>query len=324
MKKRLLALLLAVLVVSSCLSIGAAADYSPRKTAPDSDNRYYYSNINPFYAAGGLVGQCTWYAFGRAYEILGEYPNLSRGNANQWYNYNKNGGYFDYGSEPRPGAIACYDNAPYGHVAVVEEIVNGVAYVSEFNKNSDKSFHYSVVNSWREPIGYIYLVDPTPAKPNAPNANVVTVNYAAETISFDSSKYEVSKNTGFTNMIANGGSISSFINFAPFSVYVRVKAQGSTPASDPTEVTIPGRATLVLAGSQVDYAKEEFRTSSDYQYSLDKKVWTDCDGYTPISVAAGHDTIYIREAATSTAFASTISEIAVHTRQIGRLGLVVT
>ena len=324
MKKRLLALLLAVLVVSSFLTIGAAADYTPRKTAPDSDNRYYYSSINPFYAAGGLVGQCTWYAFGRAYEILGEYPNLSRGNANQWYNYNKNGGYFDYGSEPRPGAIACYDNAPYGHVAVVEEIVNGVAYVSEFNKNSDKSFHYSVVNSWREPIGYIYLVDPTPTKPDAPDASVVSFNYAAETISYDSSKYEVSA-SDFGAVIPDGGSITSVLGSISSPLYVRVKAVGNTPASDATRVTVPNRLpTPMFVGDFVDYASETFPTDGTYQYSLDNSTWHNCSGATPISVAAAGSTVYFRKAATDSAFASGSSSLTVPTRPAAPTGLEAT
>ena len=102
--------------------------YSARTSAPNSGNGYFYSNSNPFYA-GGYTGQCTWYAFGRAYEILGSRPKLSTGNANKWYSYNQQNGYYNYGTEPRVGAIACYNN----HVAVVENITNGVAYVSEFN-----------------------------------------------------------------------------------------------------------------------------------------------------------------------------------------------
>ncbi len=323
MKKRLLALLLAVMVVASCLTIGAAADdFTPRTTAPDSNNEYYYSNINPFYAAGGLVGQCTWYAFGRAYEILGTYPNLSRGNAINWYNFNVSNGYYSYGSEPRVGAIVCYDNSPNGHVAVVEEIIDGVAYISEFNVNSDKSFHYGTrtVNSWREPVGYIYLIDdPTPTKPDAPSANVVTINYAAETISYDSSLYEVSA-TNFGSVIASGGSISGVIDGVATNIYVRVKAQGNTPPSDATAVRIPGRSSSMYM-DMVDYVNEVFNTDTGNQYSLNGTTWIDCTGKTPISVAEGYESIYIRDAATSSSFASNAATITVPTRGAAPNGL---
>ena len=323
MKKRLLALLLAVMVVASCLTIGAAADdFTPRTTAPDSNNEYYYSNINPFYAAGGLVGQCTWYAFGRAYEILGTYPNLSRGNAINWYNFNVSNGYYSYGSEPRVGAIVCYDNSPNGHVAVVEEIIDGVAYISEYNVNSDKSFHYGkrTVNSWREPVGYIYLIDdPTPTKPDAPSANVVTINYAAETISYDSGLYEVSA-TNFGSVIASGGSISGVIDGVATNIYVRVKAQGNTPPSDATAVRIPGRSSSMYM-DMVDYVNEVFNTDTGNQYSLNGTTWIDCTGKTPISVAEGYESIYIRDAATSSSFASNAATITVPTRGAAPTGL---
>ena len=324
MMKRLLALLLAVMVVASCLTIGAAADdFTPRTTAPDSNNEYYYSNINPFYAAGGLVGQCTWYAFGRAYEILGTYPNLSRGNAINWYNFNVRNGYYSYGSEPRVGAIVCYDNSPNGHVAVVEEIIDGVAYISEYNVNSDKSFHYGTrtVNSWREPVGYIYLIDdPTPTKPDAPSANVVSFNYAAETINYDSSLYEVSA-SNFGTVIPSGGSITALLGSISAPLYVRVKANGSTPASDATLVTVPNRQATPFVSDFIDYTNETFATDSTYQYSLDNSSWTNCTGATPITVASAGSTVYFRLAATGSAFASGSFSQTVPTRGVAPTGL---
>ena len=68
---------------------------------------------------------CTAYAWGRATEILGETPNLSTGNARDWYSYNKKVKAYDYGTAPKIGAIACFDNPYGGHVAVVEDIKNG-------------------------------------------------------------------------------------------------------------------------------------------------------------------------------------------------------
>ena len=61
---------------------------------------------------------CTAYAYGRIYEITGEAPKITRGNAGAWYSINKNNGYYSYGQEPKLGAIAVWS----GHVAVVEVI----------------------------------------------------------------------------------------------------------------------------------------------------------------------------------------------------------
>lgn len=157
MKNKRNKLLIIPLIVCMILQVTyiPVSAYSARTSAPNSGNGYFYSNSNPFYA-GGYTGQCTWYAFGRAYEILGSRPKLSTGNANKWYSYNQQNGYYNYGTEPRVGAIACYNN----HVAVVENITNGVTYVSEFNNGGDRSFHYRKYNEWGSyPNGYIYITN---------------------------------------------------------------------------------------------------------------------------------------------------------------------
>lgn len=99
--------------------------YKPRLQVPSINNRYYNSNINPYVSAGyGMFqngGNCTCYAFGRAYENLKSYPKLSTGNAKDFYP--KKDGYAR-GQKPELGAIACWSGGSrgYGHVAVVEEI----------------------------------------------------------------------------------------------------------------------------------------------------------------------------------------------------------
>lgn len=105
--------------------------YVPRNTAPDKNNKYYYSNNNPFYPAyapnPGTInssGNCTWYAWGRAYEILGYRPSLPTCYAGGWWSANKS---YSSGSTPKLGAIACWSN----HVAVVEAINGNTIVVSE-------------------------------------------------------------------------------------------------------------------------------------------------------------------------------------------------
>ena len=382
MKKRLLALLLAVLVVSSFLTIGAAAadyssnwwewsqgatDYSVMKSGCrlvaqskllaeagivddasfDPDDYFIYMRDNNFIVPGkiseylpsgkGMIA----YAASKGVTIerveqgksirgmsLQEQRELLMSYINQGYyiivdgdNNSDHQLYVMQYNSQYYGTPWVSDSSSGSKTATCKEYVN---YYRVYNDAGGyTNYPFTSIYVYRV-VGSGTPVDPTPTKPDAPDASVVSFNYAAETISYDSSKYEVSANTGFTNMIANGGSISDFISSVPFSVYVRVKAQGSTPASDPTKVTIPGRSSLILAGGQVDYAKEEFNTSSDYQYSFDDSTWTNCNGPIPISVAAGHDTIYIRKAATSTSFASYSDELTVPTRPAAPTGLEAT
>lgn len=102
---------------------------------------------------------CTAYAYGRIYEITGEAPLIKSGNAGSWWFNNKRNDYYEYGSEPKLGAIACWS----GHVAVVEEINGDTITISEshwggryFNTKT-----YSNPNSkYRQTFyGYIYASD---------------------------------------------------------------------------------------------------------------------------------------------------------------------
>ena len=104
----------------------SATSYTPRLSAPAKTNKYYYSNLNPFYQYGWGMPNCTCYAWGRAYEILGKAPNLSLYSAYLWYGYNKDNKIYSYGTTPKLGAIACwvYASGTSGHVAVVEKIEN--------------------------------------------------------------------------------------------------------------------------------------------------------------------------------------------------------
>ncbi|MFR6257911.1 MAG: CHAP domain-containing protein, partial [Anaerovoracaceae bacterium] len=136
---------------------------------------YYYTNNNVFYKndlapnqkylssyKGYCTGNCTWYAFARASEMNGKWINSNfRWSASKWWDLNKQNNYYPYGTTPKVGAIACYDN----HVAVVEKVVNGQPYVSESGwKTSSKKptsasdiyFHYG--KPWySSPKGYIYV-----------------------------------------------------------------------------------------------------------------------------------------------------------------------
>ncbi|MDR1641702.1 MAG: hypothetical protein LBT59_18580, partial [Clostridiales bacterium] len=90
MKKKVIAMLAIIaLLVGIAPSAALASPFSERLTKPTSGDYYYNNSFNPFPSKGA---NCTWYAWGRAYEITGKRPNLSTGNANSWYDYNKNNG----------------------------------------------------------------------------------------------------------------------------------------------------------------------------------------------------------------------------------------
>lgn len=181
--RRIPAVVLTVaLLLTSVFSISmfaSAASFTPRLSAPSSSNKYYYSNTNVFYKYGYGMPNCTAYAWGRAYEILGTEPKLSWNDAGQWYDYNKNGGYYKYGSTPKVGAVACWNYSGGGHVAVVEKIENGKMTLSN-SEWGGRSFYLTYANttdtnpggnSWWSFQGYIYLIDSAdPVQPNKPES----------------------------------------------------------------------------------------------------------------------------------------------------------
>lgn len=177
----IIALFVAATVVMPLAATESSAAFNVRTTMPEfgsaEGQAYYYTNNNLFYQydlgpngkylsnkGGYCVGNCTWYAYARASEILGTKFNTTfRKGAAQWWDINKNGNYYPYGSTPKVGAIACYNS----HVAIVEKVVNGQPYVSESGwkisgskptSAADLRFHYGT--PWeKNPKGYIYILD---------------------------------------------------------------------------------------------------------------------------------------------------------------------
>lgn len=167
---RIFSIFLSLLMVVSILPTGAitasAAGFIARTTKPATNDYHYYSD-NAYYKIGYGMPNCTAYAWGRAYELLGKKPNLSMHNANTWYSYNKQHNYYKYGTTPKVGAIACW-NQSYGHVAVVEGVnSDGTIRMSESNwsgrTNSSKAFRYfdrvNPYSYYGQFQGYIYILD---------------------------------------------------------------------------------------------------------------------------------------------------------------------
>lgn len=148
-----------------------------RTTSPSLNDVHYYSDANifykvrlspPFFNSSGeqIRGNCTWYAWGRAWELTGKPPIEANfiGNAYEWWESNKRTGKYKYGTEPKVGAIAVWNSSlpgsgGCGHVAVVEKIDNNKTYISESMWHGD-CFKYQEIYSTQYLYGYIYLDGP--------------------------------------------------------------------------------------------------------------------------------------------------------------------
>ncbi len=127
------------------ISLMSVSSYSPRLSAPSTTNSYYihtsYGGLNEciHISGGSVLPNCVGYAWGRSYENLGYRPNLSKGDAGTWYDYNRNNGYYSYGKTPYLGAVAVWKKTGgAGHVAVVEVIDGDVVITSESGYNSSR------------------------------------------------------------------------------------------------------------------------------------------------------------------------------------------
>lgn len=224
-KKVSAAVLTAVMLFVSVFSmsmIASAASFSPRLSAPSSSNKYYYSNLNVFYKYGYGMPNCTAYAYGRAYEILGSEPNLSWNNAEQWYDYNKSNGYYKYGQTPKVGAIACWSyNGGGGHVAVVEKVENGQITFSN-SAWSGQNFYLSYAstsdknaggNSWWNFQGYIYLGDFS--------GSTSTTQATTKKVTYTTGTYKTNVDD-YLKMRSGAGTSYSSIAFVPNNVTLNV------------------------------------------------------------------------------------------------------
>lgn len=105
--------------------------YQPRLNSNGmQQSKYWYSQLNPYFATGYGLPNCTCYAFGRFWEINNQYgydneiPRLPNANAEDWWNQTYN---YEKGDQPKLGSIICFRNPSglgAGHVAIVEEIHN--------------------------------------------------------------------------------------------------------------------------------------------------------------------------------------------------------
>ena len=186
------------------------ANFTPRLVSPRVDNdvendkywlRTSHGGLNPFPLPGtsGIAGDtlpnCTAYAWGRFYEIIGSKPKLSTGNAEQWFLKTSDG--YERGQTPALGAVICWQKGATtnpdgddgaGHVAIVEQINSDGSIVTSESGWKSSSYWWTTTRrnddgNWNGGSGYkfqgfIYC----PAVTASPNAvvsdNVVTSDNA--------------------------------------------------------------------------------------------------------------------------------------------------
>ena len=89
---------------------------------------YWYNQLEPF--------QCTWWANGRASMYLDQHGTKYKayptawGDGGDYYSVNVEGGWFNYGSTPKPNSIISWSDGSYGHVAYVEGVSSDGIYIS--------------------------------------------------------------------------------------------------------------------------------------------------------------------------------------------------
>lgn len=159
LKKSVLTVLFVLIVISVFPTTVLAKTYEPRLTAPNGEP-YYTRALNVYAQTGYGMPNCVAYAYGRVYEMNGVAPRISKGNAGEWWSINKRNGYYEYGSEPRLGAVACWSR----HVAVVEGISeSGAVTVSESHWGGTyfdtKTFANMYSHYGQTFYGYIYTYD---------------------------------------------------------------------------------------------------------------------------------------------------------------------
>jgi len=189
--RRIIAALFLCCILGSMLCINAFADdedFIPRTTAPDPDDSIYSANFFAIYVT--QMPNCTTYAYGRAWEMLGHEPELCHGSSAHWFpndgvSSNPNDSY-ERGNEPRLGAIACWDLGSYGHVAVVESIDGDTVTISESDSVTQIYWRTRTcdINDMGGGFqGYIYLLEKHPelAVTEVTTAAVMPVGTAAIT-----------------------------------------------------------------------------------------------------------------------------------------------
>ena len=140
MKKIFVILVLFTMVFSVFIAgaVSVKASWTIRQNLPNKNEaawKYYSAPINNYPLSPLNGGNCTWYAYGRAYEVHGFDSGLgAMGNAKNWYWGAYENSPWQVDTTPAAGAVLCWEGGGYGHVGFVESVNNdGTVTWSESN-----------------------------------------------------------------------------------------------------------------------------------------------------------------------------------------------
>lgn len=188
MKKRIVSLVLALVLVVGCLTIGASASFgnvwasgfNGVKAAGLTCHGWENNYLNSYW--GQEAGHnCTNYiAYMLSNKGVGNF--LGQGNANMWKSWAQNARY-GVDNTPAVGAIAWWGNSA-GHVAYVEEINWEQEYivVSEDNWGGDYDWSFLGFHDGGWPQAFLHIKDEEPINPPTPS-NITLDNPWVDTIS---------------------------------------------------------------------------------------------------------------------------------------------
>ena len=132
-------------------------EFIPRTRAPAENDPHWistaYGGLNECLIIdrnnGSVLPNCTGYAWGRMYELIGEKPKLPKTDARTWYPAFEG---YSRGQRAALGAVACWGGTKYGHVAIVESIGNDYIMCSQSNYGGTR---WEYVKCIRGGSGYI-------------------------------------------------------------------------------------------------------------------------------------------------------------------------
>lgn len=136
----------AVEVTSNCTGGGDGS----LEGNPNFANAAAWKSPSNVYAAQGLYGQCTWFAWGRFYEIYGYSPGFSA-NGGDWVDelVRVHGDKFEKSNTPKVGAIFSAKNpAPWGHVGIVTGVNGDQITIQEGNLDGATNTFDAATKDW--------------------------------------------------------------------------------------------------------------------------------------------------------------------------------
>lgn len=210
-----------------------AKTFKPRTTAPAANNKYYIhkshgglgETILISKATGSVLPNCVGFCWSRAFESWGKRPNLSRGNAEDWWNHTSDG--YKRGKTPKLGAVICwrkgrtgYGADGAGHVAFVEKInPDGSILVSNSNYSGARFFTRTLTGpAWTIGAGLTFqgfIYPPVELVLEKPKSKITLTNYDAPK--------KIKKGNYFTIT----GKITSTLNLAKTQVAI-MDSKGTT------------------------------------------------------------------------------------------------